>query len=115
MPADIPPKPTINYRQSADYKLFPVTGAYGGPSATGDSLICHSYLDHVDFPSEVEMEQAADQPGAFREPQQTPRIPRIRRTLQAGIFVTPDQALVIADWLRNHALTLIQARRPPNA
>lgn len=115
MASKTPRPPRIKYIESKDYSLVPVSGAYGGPSPNGDSIVCHFYIDHVDIPGEVELEPNPDQAGAFREPASGLDTRVIRRIVQNGIFVTPEQALVIAEWLRNHATALLDSRRRPNA
>ena len=111
-----PPIPKIKYVYSNDYTVHPVTGASVGTGPGNDSILVQFFLDAVVMPEEVELVPVEDQPGVYREPEGGVQTGVIQRTMNAGVFMSPQQAMNLATALMTHAQTILQGRKEvPNA
>lgn len=84
----------IEYQKATDYKLFPATGAWGGPTPQGE-ILCNFFVEHTAIPKSVTLtiNKGVVQPGEASEPS------RIVRELQTAVIMRPDIAKSIGEWL----------------
>ena len=88
----------IEYRKASDYKLIPVTGAWGGLSPHGE-IIFDLFVEKRETPQSVTVK--IEQGKVPQEIQTEEGV--IVRESQIGIVVRPDIALVIGKWLIKNA------------
>ena len=98
MPKQMPDIIKVYYEKSKDYRLIPVTGAYGGISPRGDVII-DFYVERLDSPKEVTME--IDEDGKATEKSRVGQ--RYIRERQFGIVLRPDVALSIGRFILDKA------------
>jgi hypothetical protein len=84
----------VNYRRAADYRVLPVTGAFGGSTPAG-TVICHIYADLGPWPEATEIVVSAD--GTAQE--NYSQSGSIERELFASLQMTPQVAMIIGNWL----------------
>jgi hypothetical protein len=93
---------TISFKRSPDYKLYPATGVYGGPTPDGHILM-HFMVEHAAIPS---YQVIKVQEGGRVDPSQI--LDSVasgdgERNLVCGVVISPDTALRLAEWLQRHA------------
>jgi hypothetical protein len=119
--AQSPPQPTlphVEYTRPESYKILPVTGAYGGPNTRNDGLILHFFVEYMEIPNRADFlpPPPGHLPGAPVQLQEAPMQQiTMRRDLQVGVTISPEQALSIGQWMVTIAQGLLAQRRPPNA
>jgi len=83
----------VYYEKSDDYKLLPASGAFGGPTPTGD-IIVEFFAERPTAPQKVILE--VDPTGA----KEVKRVGgKVIREIQVGIMLRADQAHSIGKWL----------------
>ncbi|MGA9756110.1 MAG: hypothetical protein WBV23_13315 [Desulfobaccales bacterium] len=90
------PKPrqlAIFYKKNEYYRLLPATGAFGGPSPTGD-IIVDFFVERQTHPEKIILELDPSGPKEIKREGE-----RIVREIQVGILLRPDRAHAIGKWL----------------
>lgn len=88
----------IYYEKSKDYRLIPVTGAYGGVSPNGE-IVIDFYVERRDSPKTIMLE--IDEHGKGKEKSSVGQ--RFIREKQFGIVLRPDIALTIGQFILDKA------------
>jgi hypothetical protein len=91
---------TIHFIHSPDYKLHPVTGAWGGVVA--GHIMIHFYIDKVTIPEKI----AVDELGQVGETSDQRR----EREITTGCIMTPETARNVGKFLLSIAKQLDQAK-----
>jgi hypothetical protein len=90
------PKPrqfTLFYEKNDYYRLLPATGAFGGPTPTGDILI-EFFVERQTTPEKVILEIGPDGVKEIKR-----EGGRVVRDIQVGILLRSDRAHSIGKWL----------------
>lgn len=106
-------KRTIEIKIRDDHPSPPriANGAFGGITPAGDMVIMNLYADTWSWP---DVRLLIGEDGAITE--RTTGTPVIERSVIARVFLTPEVAAAIADWLRETARRAGQSKRAaPNA
>ena len=85
------------------------TGAWGGPTANGNAVIAYLFVESAGIPSIITAE--ADERGRL-DPNKGERTQRgdITRQVQATLVLTPEDAVIIGQWLRDRGMEGIARR-----
>jgi hypothetical protein len=86
-------KVTIYYPKADHYRLLPVTGAFGGPTPSGD-ILAEFFIERKTAPEKMIVEISD---GTLNELSREGE--RHVRELQVGILIRPDVAHAIGVWL----------------
>ena len=98
----------ITYAKASDYRLLPVTGAWGGPTITSE-IVVDFYVDKVAVPDDVTLR--VDPSGAAEQMPST-EIHNIREVM-VGVVMRPDIALVIGNFLVEKANLVLKKTNVP--
>lgn len=96
-------KVKVVYRRTADYRVLPVSGAYGGPSPQG-MLVCHIYAEYNTTPESGEVVIRPDHPPK----EDLKQSETITRELLVGLHMTPQIAKVLGEWLQRNGSQMIE-------
>lgn len=106
-------KVTFFYSKSADYKLVPATGVYGGPTPTGHIRV-EFHIDHPTNP--IKLVHALTPEGRVgQELEREPPERTITREFQVGLILSPEVADSIGKWLQDKAALVRRAGAKGNA
>lgn len=89
-------KLNIAFKKGPEYKIFPATGAYGGPTPQGE-ILCNFYVEYRESPESITLE--IDARGKTQEVERKHAPQNFVRELQVGILLRPDIARSIGNWL----------------
>jgi|WetSurMetagenome_2_1015567.scaffolds.fasta_scaffold905974_1 hypothetical protein len=84
---------TVFYEKDKDYRLLPVTGAFGGPTPSGD-ILAEFFVERRTAPEKIVMEISG---GTANEISREGE--RHVRELVVGLLIRPDVAHSIGLWL----------------
>jgi hypothetical protein len=101
------PKLRIVYREAPGFRIVPITGARGGPSPQG-FVVATFYHERFRGPEVVIRDQETKK--EVPEGEADGRI-TIERMQEFGVFLTPEAALAVSEWLEGHARKLLEARK----
>jgi hypothetical protein len=89
----------IVYKRSNDYRIIPVSGAWGGATPQSD-LCVELYVEHVTYPEKeiIKKNELTNQHKAEPQGEQ-----KLVRELQVGLLLRADIAYNIGNWLINKA------------
>ena len=92
------PEIKIAFRKAADYRIIPVTGAWGGVNPQGE-IVFDLFVEKLEVPESVQIKV---EPG--RPPVEIAREGQVHvRESQIGIVVRPDIARSLGEWLLQKA------------
>jgi len=103
-------KPTVRilYSRGPEYRLFPATGVYGGPTPTGE-IQMEFFIDHLTIPQEITF--AVNPDGKLgEEVKREPPERTITRQLQIAVLMAADDAEEFARWLADKIEVIRKAR-----
>lgn len=90
---------TVVFDAGGTRGMVPVTGAYGGPTPDGVSVVAHLYVEHVTVPSltahAIGKTGEVDLQGG-----QHIRRADLTREVQATLVMSPEHAQVVGKWLQ---------------
>ena len=98
MPDD---KFTIIFRRAPDYKIYPGSVIYGGPSPDLESIVMNVCIDHSAFPNYVQ-HRVVDGRADLSKVDDQVVMGNVERELLCGIVLTVDQATRMCAWLTQH-------------
>ncbi len=101
MSQDLPDDLSVVFEKNDDANTFPVTGAWGGPTPDGDSLVVHLYTEYQSTPNSIKANVEDDGSVNISEGQ---RITRgdVTREIQGTMVLSPKQAISLGQWLVKH-------------
>lgn len=88
-----PQQITLFYEKNENYRLLPATGAFGGPTPTGD-IILEFFVERQTHPEKIILELDPSGPKEIKR-----EGGRLVREIQVGILLRPDRAHSIGKWL----------------
>jgi hypothetical protein len=101
---------TFVYEQADGSRSLPVTGAQGGTSPDGASVVANLYVERASIPHHVSHQIESD--GQINlEPSESVTRGEITREVQASLVMTPEHAIQIGQWLLNEGQKAMQARQ----
>ena len=89
----------IQYTKGRDYRVFPVTGAFGGLNVNGE-LMVDLFIEKMSLPTEEKM--TIDESTGHIEHREIVG-QTLQRESQLGLVIRPDIAYSIGKWLINKA------------
>ena len=92
------PKDRLNiaFKEGPEYKIFPATGAYGGPTPQGE-ILCNFYVEYREPPESISVE--INKSGKVEEVDRKQAQQKYIRELEVAILMRPDIAKSIGEWL----------------
>ena len=80
---------------------YPVGGAYGGPTPDGTAVVAHFYIEYVATPYHLRYDKVkeGDTERVLLETEEKFASNDITRELQTTVFMTPEVAMTIGQWL----------------
>ena len=88
------PEIKIQFKKTQDYRIIPITGAWGGINPQGE-IVFDLFVERMEVPESIQMKI---EPG--RPPLEVRREGEAHvRECQVGIVVRPDIARSIGEWL----------------
>ena len=93
-----PKQLTVIYAKNEDYRLFPVTGAHGGITPSGD-IILDFFIERQPFPEKLILELGEGQPKEIKKEGGA----NLMREMQVGVLLRADIAHKIGKWLLERA------------
>lgn len=105
--SDHPEKFEIVYEKGQGKPTFAVTGAIGGPTPGGTTIVAHLYVDSPSVPNIQILD--VDEDGGVDLSSKGNAITRghLTREIQASIVLSPAAALSLGQWLTRHANNLL--------
>ena len=111
MPDDTPSEVTFVYEDSKDKRTITATGAQGGSSPDGASVVANLYVERGSIPHHVTHQINEKGEVDLSEPTDAVTRGEITREVQTTLVMTPEHALQIADWLRGNAEEAMRRRK----
>jgi len=110
MPDDAPDEVTFVYENADDAPTYTATGAHGGPTPDGASVIANLYVERASIPHHVSHQ--LDEHGQLNLEEASEQVTRgeVTRDVQATLVMTPEHALQMAQWLQQNAQQAIEQR-----
>lgn len=99
----------IIYRKAPDFRLFPATGAWGGPSVNGE-IVLNFFVDRAQEPESVTI--VVDESTGTGAEKPLPPAQNVREVL-VGVVLRPDIALSIGQFLVGHATSVLKKTNAP--
>jgi hypothetical protein len=94
---------TISYKKAHDYKIFPCSGVWGGPSPDATKLIVNLMVEHRSIPSYETFDIGEGGNIDLTRIKDSVSAGNMERELVCGILLTSEDARSIGAWLINHA------------
>jgi hypothetical protein len=108
-PANFPSEITIVFEKSKDKVTVPATGAFGGPTPDGASVVANIFVEYASIPSYVTHE--VGEGGRVSLDQGKPvRRGEITREVQATLVMNPENARQLGDWLVKNSEQALRKR-----
>lgn len=101
---------TVHFTKAPDYRLLPISGAWGGPSLVGD-IVVDFFVEKITTPDQVVMR--VEPTGAAEEVSRSEQ--KNIREIQVGLVLRPDIALSVGNWLVKQANQVLQKTNAPTA
>jgi hypothetical protein len=106
-PQPLPSKVTFSFKKAPDYRIYPATGAWGGPTIDQRHLLMNISIDHPTLPSytahsvdeggKIDLQHITDSASASD----------LERELLCGILLDKGTAKVLGQWLIDNAEKLM--------
>ena len=103
---------TIGFEQASNKPTFAVGGAWGGPTHDGSAVIAHLYVEYGALPNYLRYDTEEREGKTHIIPDSEQRVTRNDRIreVQATIHMTPEIAIVLAQWLVEKAKIALSIR-----
>ncbi len=99
-----PNKFTVVFKRSPDYRIFPCQVVFGGPVPDKSGVLFNVCVDHPAFPNYIAHPINPDGITVdTRTISDMATIGSVEREMLCGVFVSPQQAKALADWLIQQA------------
>jgi hypothetical protein len=111
MPDDAPNEITFVYEDADDVKTITATGAHGGPTPDGASVVANLYVERASIPHHVSHQ--IDERGEVDLSEASNEVSRgeVTREVQASLVMTPEHALQLGQWLQENAHQAMEQRK----
>ena len=110
--SDEPPEEiTFVYEDADEVPTLATTGAQGGPTPDGASVVANLYVERASIPHHVSHQ--IDERGEVDLSETSQQVSRgeVTREMQASLILTPEHAMQLGQWLQDRARQAIQRRR----
>lgn len=106
-----PDEITFVYEDADDVRTIVATGAHGGPSPDGASVVANLYVERASIPHHVSHQ--IDERGEVDLSEMSQQVTRgeLTREIQASLVMTPEHALQLGQWLQENARQAMEQRR----
>jgi len=110
MPDDAPDEITFVYEDADEVRTIAATGAHGGPTPDGASVVANLYVERASIPHHVSHQ--IDERGEVDLSETSNQVSRgeVTREVQASLVMTPEHALQLAQWLQENAQQAMRQR-----
>lgn len=110
MSDESPNEITFVYEDADEVRTIAATGAHGGPTPDGASVVANLYVERASIPHHVSHQ--IDERGEVDLSETSNQVSRgeVTREVQASLVMTPEHALQLAQWLQENAQQAIQQR-----
>jgi hypothetical protein len=110
MSDESPNEITFVYEDADEVRTIAATGAHGGPTPDGASVVANLYVERASIPHHVSHQ--IDERGEVDLSETSNQVSRgeVTREVQASLVMTPEHALQLAQWLEENAQQAIQQR-----
>jgi len=110
MPDDAPDEITFVYEDADEVRTIAATGAHGGPTPDGASVVANLYVERASIPHHVSHQ--IDERGEVDLSETSSQVSRgeVTREVQASLVMTPEHALQLAQWLQENAQQALRQR-----
>ncbi|MCS4201315.1 hypothetical protein [Salinibacter ruber] len=107
MPDDAQDEITFVYEDADTVPTITATGAHGGPSPDGASVVANLYVERSSIPHHVSHQ--IDETGQVDLSEQVTR-GELTREVQASLVMTPEHAMQLGRWLQRNARQAMEQR-----
>jgi hypothetical protein len=110
MPDESPNEITFVYEDADEVRTIAATGAHGGPTPDGASVVANLYVERASIPHHVSHQ--IDERGEVDLSETSNQVSRgeVTREVQASLVMTPEHALQLAQWLQENAQQAMRQR-----
>jgi hypothetical protein len=111
MPDDAPEEITFVYENADEAPTYAATGAHGGPSPDGASVVANLYVERGSIPHHISHQ--IDERGEVNLSEVSGQVTRgeVTRDVQASLVMTPEHAMQLGQWLQQSAQQAMQKRQ----
>ena len=90
---------TFVYQNAENKNSIPATGAQGGPTPDGASVVANLYVEHQSIPHSV-TRGIEDGKLDLTQPGREIKRGEVTRDVQATLVLTPEHAVQLGEWLQ---------------
>jgi hypothetical protein len=101
---------SVLYDEPTPRPCIPITGAIGGPSPDGSSVLAHVYLEYATIPAREEHEVDAQGGVDFSKGSRITR-GNVTRLVQATLAMSPEVAIRFGNWLVQNGSNAMEHRK----
>jgi len=111
MPDESPNEVTFVYEDAEEPRTIAATGAHGGPTPDGASVVANLYVERASIPHHVSHQ--IDETGQVNLSERSEQVSRgeVTREVQASLVMTPEHAYQLGRWLQKNAEQAMQRRQ----
>jgi hypothetical protein len=111
MPDEQPDEITFVYEDADQVRTIAATGAHGGPTPDGASVVANLYVERASIPHHVSHQ--IDERGEVDLSEMSQQVSRgeVTREVQASLVLTPEHAMQLGQWLQENAQQAMEQRR----
>ncbi|PSQ75419.1 MAG: hypothetical protein BRD33_04180 [Bacteroidetes bacterium QH_6_63_17] len=101
---------TFVYEDSDEVRTLTATGAHGGPTPDGASVVANLYVERASIPHHVSHQ--IDETGQVNLSERSEQVTRgeLTREVQASLVMTPEHAMQLGQWLQRNAKQAMEQR-----
>jgi hypothetical protein len=110
MSDNAPDEVTFVYEDTDEVRTLAATGAHGGPTPDGASVVANLYVERASIPHHVSHQ--IDENGQVNLQEQSGQVTRgeLTREVQASLVMTPEHAMQLGQWLQRNAQQAMKQR-----
>jgi len=111
MPDDTQDEVTFVYEDADTVHTLAATGAHGGPTPDGASVVANLYVERSSIPHHVSHQINEDGQVDLSERSEQVTRGELTREVQASLVMTPEHAMQLGQWLQQNARQAMQQRK----
>ncbi len=111
MPDEQPNEITFVYEDADEVSTIAATGAHGGPTPDGASVVANLYVERASIPHHVSHQ--IDERGQVDLSETSQQVSRgeLTREVQTSLVMTPEHAMQLGQWLQENARQAMEQRK----
>ena len=111
MSEEQPNEITFVYEDADKVPSLAATGAHGGPTPDGASVVANLYVERASIPHHVSHQ--IDERGQVDLSETSQQVTRgeLTREVQASLIMTPEHAMQLGQWLQENARQAMEQRK----